>query len=131
LRKYQRCFRGTQLQLQWEYEYHEDTDEIPTEDEMQKYGKHYNPPEYFFVVIIDGVKIGKGQESGFLKFMDTATIVINNGMALGSKTCNVTVQQANNSEIEFQADVTNRIELKKPIVPGPYEIDVKKSSGKG
>lgn len=55
------------LDLQWEYEYHEDTDEIATDEELQKYGNSYNPPEYFFVVVIDGAKFGEEQESGILE----------------------------------------------------------------
>jgi len=58
------------IDLQWEYEYHEDVDEIPTQEEVEKYGNSYNPPEYFFVVIIDGVRFGEKQESGILAFKD-------------------------------------------------------------
>lgn len=62
------------IDLQWEYEYHEDVDEIPTDEEMNKYGKSYNPPEYFFVVDIDGAKFGEEQESGLLQFKDSIEI---------------------------------------------------------
>ncbi len=62
--------KDRKLDLQWEYEYHEDTDEIPTDEEMKKYGKSYNPPEYFFVVLIDGARFGEEQESGLLEFKD-------------------------------------------------------------
>jgi hypothetical protein len=58
------------LELKWEYEYHEDVDEIPTKEEMQKYGKSYNPPEYFFVVEVYGAKFGQKQESKLLTFKD-------------------------------------------------------------
>ncbi|MCP4570175.1 MAG: hypothetical protein GY841_21555 [FCB group bacterium] len=58
------------IELSWEYEYHEDTDEIPTEEEMERYGGSYNPPEYFFVVDIEGQQFGKEQESGLLNFKD-------------------------------------------------------------
>ncbi len=58
------------LEVRWEYQYHEDVDTVPTEAELQKYGKHYNPPEYFFVVEIDGQKFGREQESGLLTFQD-------------------------------------------------------------
>lgn len=60
--------KNRKIDLQWEYEYHEDVDEIPTDEEMKKYGKSYNPPEYFFVVDIDGVKFGEEQESGLLEY---------------------------------------------------------------
>jgi len=58
------------ISVRWQYEYHEDTDEIPTEEELQKYGRHYHPPEYFFVVDIDGTRFGESQESGLLIFKD-------------------------------------------------------------
>lgn len=58
------------IELKWEYEYHEDTDDIATDEELKKYGKSYNPPEYFFVVEIDGQTFGGDQESGLLEFKD-------------------------------------------------------------
>jgi hypothetical protein len=58
------------IELQWAYEYHEDTDEIPSDAEMQRYGKNYNPPEYFFTVKVDTQEFGKKQESGLLLFKD-------------------------------------------------------------
>lgn len=63
--------KNKKIELDWEYEYHEDTDEIPTEEERQKYDKHYNPPEYFFTIEIEGQKFGeKWEEKGLLKFRD-------------------------------------------------------------
>jgi hypothetical protein len=61
---------ANKLDLSWEYEYHEDTDEIPTDEEMKKYDGSYNPPEYFFVIEIDGQRFGEEQESGLLLFKD-------------------------------------------------------------
>ncbi len=58
------------IELQWAYEYHEDTDEIPTDEEMQRYGRSYNPPEYFFTVKVDNQEFGRRQESGLLLFKD-------------------------------------------------------------
>lgn len=58
------------LEVKWAYEYHEDVDEIPTHDEMQKYGKSYNPPEYFFAIEVYGQKYGLKQESKLLTFKD-------------------------------------------------------------
>lgn len=62
--------KGQQLSLDWQYQYFEDTDEIPTEEELQQYGRSYNPPEYFFTVKVGDVEFGKKQESGLLKFKD-------------------------------------------------------------
>jgi hypothetical protein len=58
------------IEVQWEYEYHEDTDEIPTQEELEKYGGSYNPPEYFFTITIGAQEFGKEQESGILNFKD-------------------------------------------------------------
>ncbi len=62
--------KQNKIEVEWEYEYHEDTDEIPTEEEMQEYGKHYNPPEYFWVAEVAGKRFGEEQESGLLEFKD-------------------------------------------------------------
>jgi hypothetical protein len=58
------------IELQWAYEYHEDTDEIPSDAELQQCGRSYNPPEYFFTVKVDKQEFGKKQESGLLEFKD-------------------------------------------------------------
>jgi hypothetical protein len=61
---------NAKIEVKWEYEYFEDTDEVPTQEEMQRYGKSYNPPEYFFIINIEGQKFGRKQESGLLLFRD-------------------------------------------------------------
>ncbi len=58
------------IELQWEFEYHEDTDEIPTQEELDKYGGKYNPPEYFFTIKVEDTEFGVEQESGLLEFKD-------------------------------------------------------------
>lgn len=55
--------KNKKIETNWEYEYHEDTDDIPTEEETEK---GYNPPEYFFRVIVAGVSA----DSKLLKFKD-------------------------------------------------------------
>jgi hypothetical protein len=62
--------KDKKLEIDWEYEYHEDVDELPTSEEVQRYGASYNPPEYFFVIDINGFKTGTAQESGLLTFKD-------------------------------------------------------------
>lgn len=63
--------KNKKVELDWEYEYHEDTDDIPTKDEA---AKGYNPPEYFFTVAIGGVT----EKSGLLTFKDWVDIVLKN-----------------------------------------------------
>lgn len=62
--------KSKKIEAEWEYSYHEDTDEIPTDEEMKEYGKSYNPPEYFWVGEIGGKRFGDKQESGLLEFRD-------------------------------------------------------------
>lgn len=63
--------KESKIEEKWEYEYHEDTDELPTKEEVEKYGGDYNPPEYFFTVNVNEFELGKeNQDSGILRFKD-------------------------------------------------------------
>jgi hypothetical protein len=65
------------IEIQWEYQYHEDTDEIASQEELDRYGGKYNPPEYFFTVEADGTVFGNNgdkPDSGLLEFMDWVEI---------------------------------------------------------
>jgi hypothetical protein len=79
--------RNSKIQLDWEYEYHEDTDEIPTQAQLERYGRNYNPPEYFFAIEIDKQEFGRDQESGLLTFRDWIEIELTdeNGNAMGGQ----------------------------------------------
>jgi len=69
--------KNKKIEIEWEYEYHEDTNEIPTDEEMNKFGRSYNPPEYFFVIDVYGKRFGERQESGLLEFRDWVEIKLN------------------------------------------------------
>ncbi|MFX0198091.1 MAG: hypothetical protein ACFFCW_18385 [Candidatus Hodarchaeota archaeon] len=71
--------KNKKIEAEWEYEYHEDTDEIPTQEEKQRYGRHYNPPEYFFVIDVYRQRFGDKQESGLLEFKDWIEIRLYDG----------------------------------------------------
>ena len=58
--------KGKKLDVEWEFEYHQDTDDIPTTEEMKPMGQQYADPEYFFVV-----RYGRTEaRSGLLRFRD-------------------------------------------------------------
>jgi hypothetical protein len=61
--KFPSVVKNKRIEADWEYEYHEDTDDIPTKEESEK---GYNPPEYFFRVNVLGIH----SDSGILKFKD-------------------------------------------------------------
>ncbi|RKX21634.1 MAG: hypothetical protein DRP51_03900 [Candidatus Zixiibacteriota bacterium] len=80
--------KESKIEEKWEFEYHEDTDELPTSEEVERYGGDYNPPEYFFTVKIGEFELGKkDQDSGILAFKDWLEIKMldNNGQPV----CNV------------------------------------------
>jgi hypothetical protein len=62
--------QNNKIKVQWEFQYHNDTGEIPTHQELQPHGSSYAHPEYFFVVVLDEIRIGANQESGLLRFKD-------------------------------------------------------------
>jgi hypothetical protein len=55
--------KAKKIECKWEYEYHEDTDEIPTDEEVER---GYNPPEYFFRMKVNEVFA----DSELLEFKD-------------------------------------------------------------
>ena len=63
---------SNRIQVEWAYEYHEDTDEIPTDWEVEQ---GYNPPEYFFRVSIGRIFA----DSGLLDFKDWIEIRTDDG----------------------------------------------------
>jgi len=79
--------KDRKIKLQWEYEYHEDTDEINTETDLEQYGKHYSPPEYFFAVKVGDAEYGREQESGLLLFKDWMEVTLKDhaGKPLGKE----------------------------------------------
>lgn len=64
--------KNKRIEVMWEFEYHDDTLNILTENELQKYSKekHYACPEYFFTLNIGDEEFGKNQESGLIVFKD-------------------------------------------------------------
>jgi hypothetical protein len=114
---------NNQMELSWEFQYHEDTVEIPTQVELKPYNRNYQHPEYFFVVDIDGSRIGEKQESGKLRFKDWADIVMKDskGQPLGGKKITVTLADGSTHNGNLDNNGCARIDL---TVPGPYDIFV-------
>ena len=113
--------KNKKIQAEWEYEYHEDTDEIPTQEEMQKYGKNYNPPEYFFVIDFHGQQFGEKQESKLLEFKDWIEISLKDekGVAIGGTEYELTLPD--NSTRKGKLDPDGRA-TGKDIPPGKSTV---------
>jgi hypothetical protein len=114
--------KDSKVELAWKFIYQEDTDDIPTDEQLKKYGKSYNPPEYFFVVMVDNVPVGRKQESGLLEFKDFVDItVIESGKPLANE--KVKVVFADGSEKEVTTDDKGKIVLQK-VPPGAVDLDL-------
>jgi hypothetical protein len=115
--------KNLDLEVQWEFDYVEHTEKIPTESEKQKYQKHYVPIDYFFVVVIDGVKIGMGQESGKLRFRDEIEfqIVDELGNVIANKTADFTLPDG--SRHSASTDANGKLQLSNAS-PGVISIAV-------
>ncbi len=110
------------LELKWEYEYHEDVDEIPTHEEMQKYGKTYNPPEYFFVVETSGLKFGLKQESKLLLFKDYVDIVLTNQNGTPIPDQDYVLYMPDGSQRKGKLDKTGRA-MERNVPPGDCRVE--------
>jgi hypothetical protein len=115
--------KNARIEAEWEYEYHEDTDEIPTEDEVKKYGNHYNPPEYFFVVSVGGSRVGEKQESGLLRFQDWIAIHLQNddGSPAANEECTVHLPDGNQRKVRLDGEGYARLD---GISAGPIRVEL-------
>jgi len=110
--------KNKKVELEWEYEYHEDTDEIPTEEELQKYGNHYNPPEYFF-----RVKAGEVQaDSSLLEFKDWIEIELKNAAGEPIPNVDYEVCLADGKNKTGKLDANGYVKLEN-VPPGGYTVD--------
>ncbi len=112
---------NNKIEVKWEYEYHEDTDEIPTKEEMEKYGGSYNPPEYFFTVKIGEAEFGRQQESGILSFKDYLEIELldSRGNPRGNEKYIITLPDG--TEKEGNLDPSGYAKLE-GIPPGTFSV---------
>jgi hypothetical protein len=103
------------VEVEWEYEYHEDTDDIPTKEETEK---GYNPPEYFFKVII----YGQEAKSGLLKFKDWVELelVDEDGQPVGDQAFIVYMADGSQKKGNLDEDGYTRLE---DVPPGPIRIE--------
>ena len=130
--------KGNKAESLWWFDYQDDTNQIATKTELDPHGKNYVPPQYYFMVVVDGVKVGENRESGLLVFKDFIEINlgIESGFAVADKT--VTVTFADGSIKDEKLDDKGYAKIS-DTPPGPYTVELKsadsasivKSSGGG
>ncbi len=114
--------KESKIEEKWEYEYHEDTDELPTSEEVERYGGSYNPPEYFYTIKIGEFELGKEkQDSGILLFKDWIQIELLDASGQPVPKADYLVKLADGSEIEGKLDDNGRAKIE-GIIPGNYWV---------
>jgi len=102
--------KSGKVKIDWEYEYHEDTDDIPTTEEAEK---GYNPPEYFFRVEALGVTA----DSDLLKFKDWIEIELKDQFGAPIPEENYTLRLPDGSERKGKLDKEGKA-TEKDVPPG-------------
>ncbi len=115
--------REGKIEAKWEYEYHEDVDEIPTDEEKQKYGGSYNPPEYFFTIKVGDEEYGKEQESGILNFKDWIELKVKDEDGQPASGRKYTITLPDGSEKKGELD-NEGYAKESGIPPGKCVIDI-------
>jgi hypothetical protein len=113
--------KNKKIEVKWEYEYHEDTDEIATDEEMQQFGNNYNPPEYFFTLTVGDDEFGTGQESGILEFKDYIQLSLTDDGGQPVPDAEYVLILADGTEREGQLDGEG-LAREEDVPPGPYSV---------
>ncbi len=112
---------GNRMEVLWKFDYQNDVANIPTQNEVQPYGQNYRQPQYFFVVEIDGTRIGVKQESGLLLFKDNVDFVLkdSDGKPIPDTDCVITGPDG--KEVKAKTD-TNGVISVKDFPPGSLQV---------
>lgn len=113
--------KENKIEVLWEYEYYEDTDDVPTDEEMQQFGSNYNPPEYFFTLKIGDEEFGLDQESGLLEFKDYVDLSCEDDSGAPVANAEYTLLLADGSERTGELDAEGRAR-EEDVPPGPYSV---------
>lgn len=111
--------KNNKIEAEWKFEYHEDTDDIPTEEDMNQVERHYNHPEYFFVISANGCKA----KSELLKFKDWIEINLRDAAdnPIGDKEYIIHLPDGSEKRGMLDKDGFARLE---DIPPGKVEIEI-------
>ncbi|HVP07787.1 MAG TPA: hypothetical protein VMS71_08095 [Candidatus Acidoferrum sp.] len=120
--------KGQQISLDWKYEYFDKTHQIPTDEELKKYGQNYQAPQYFFTVKIEECEFGKKQESGLLAFKDWFEIKLldGEGKPRGNEPYTVTFADGSTKDGTLDGDGYAKVEK---VPPGKCTVTFKNLKG--
>lgn len=102
------------VEAEWEFEYHEDTDDIPTDEEAEQ---GYQAPEYFFRVNVGGVQA----DSGLLQFKDWIQVELVNAFGAPVAEADYELTLADGTTRTGTLD-DNGIAREEDVPPGPVRL---------
>jgi|WetSurMetagenome_2_1015567.scaffolds.fasta_scaffold172691_2 hypothetical protein len=115
--------KSNKIEILWKFDYQDDTLQIPTDIDMEPYKKNYNNPQFYFMVVVDGVKIGEKKESGLLVFRDTIEFELQTeeGAIIPGHT--VVLRYADGKEEKKTTDSNGCLQIPQGP-PGPITVEI-------
>ena len=106
--------KNKKIETQWEFQYVDDTDDIPTQEETEN---GYQLPEYFFRVVVGG----KSEDSKIMKFKDWVEVewLYPNGQPAANKKFKLFLPDGNERSETFDENGKFRLE---DAPPGPLRV---------
>ncbi len=120
--KFPTTVKSNKIEAEWEYEYHEDADDIPTDEEMKEVGRSYSPPEYFWKIEIGSKIFGDEQESGLLEFKDWIEISLEDDYGNPIDNEEYTIYLPDGTEKSGKLDSKGYVKIEN-VPPGEYYVD--------
>jgi hypothetical protein len=119
--------KDNKIEMQWKFDYQDDTSQIPTDEEMKPYQKNYANPQFYFVVVVDGVKTGENRESGLMKFLDQIKIQVydESGQPIANPDYKTSMADGNGKKGALDEKGSALLDA---LAAGPSEIEFTKSS---
>lgn len=117
--KFPVTIRNNKIETEWEFQYVDDTDDIPTEEESEN---GYQWPEYFFRVVC----AGKSVDSGLLKFKDFIELVLKDRLGVPHKNRKYVLKLPDGTEKKGSLDENGKLKMD-DIPPGKIEFKLEKS----
>ncbi|MGB9598120.1 MAG: hypothetical protein ACPL7B_17670 [Candidatus Poribacteria bacterium] len=107
---------NNRIEVEWEYEYYEDTDEIPNDQEAES---GYSYPEYIFKVIIGRIEA----QSDLLRFKDWIDFIMRDGTDTPVTNQEYILHLPDGQERRGRIGSDGRV-IEKDIPPGPWWIEI-------
>jgi hypothetical protein len=90
---------------------------------LKPVGKSYAPPQYYFVVVVDGVKVGDERQSGLLKFKDWVEFELEHSSETALSDFDIKLTYADGSNTAFLSSSNGKLRIDN-ITPGPIKFEL-------